>query len=216
MSKPKLFVRTFGCQMNDYDSARMAEALADDCRPAEFRRRRRHSPFQHLLGARPRPGKSVFPTSAGRFSKSAKSPACSSESAAASPARRAKIFSAAPRLWIWFSGRKPFTACPRWYGGGCAKAAPRWMCRFRPWKNSTRCRRPGRRGGSAYVSVMEGCSKYCSFLCGALHPRRGNVAAAGRRAGRSRATGLAGRARNHPARPKCQRLPRARRRRRRH
>ena len=32
---------------------------------------------------------------------------------------------------------------------------------------------PSVEGASAFVSIMEGCSKYCSFLRGAVHPGRG-------------------------------------------
>ena len=31
---------------------------------------------------------------------------------------------------------------------------------------------PKKEGPSAFVSIMEGCSKYCTFLCGTLHARR--------------------------------------------
>ena len=31
-------------------------------------------------------------------------------------------------------------------------------------------------GATAFVSVMEGCSKYCTLLRGAVYPRRGSVA----------------------------------------
>ena len=50
----KLYIRTFGCQMNEYDSARMADVLAasDDAIAHRASRRRRHHPVQHLLGAR--------------------------------------------------------------------------------------------------------------------------------------------------------------------
>ena len=61
----KLYIRTFGCQMNEYDSAKMADVLAatDGLDADRDARRRGRHPVQHLLGARkgagarvPRPG----------------------------------------------------------------------------------------------------------------------------------------------------------------
>ncbi len=34
---------------------------------------------------------------------------------------------------------------------------------FRKLKNSIACRRPASTGATAFVSIMEGCSKYCTF-----------------------------------------------------
>ena len=50
-------------------------------------------------------------------------------------------------------------------------------------------------GATAFVSIMEGCSKYCSFLRRALYPRRGDQPALRRCRRGSRAPGRAGRAR---------------------
>ena len=44
-----------------------------------------------------------------------------------------------------------------------APAGPRSTSRFRRSRSSMRCRRRAREGVSAFVSIMEGCSKYCSF-----------------------------------------------------
>jgi tRNA A37 methylthiotransferase MiaB len=41
-------------------------------------------------------------------------------------------------------------------------------------------------GASAFVSIMEGCSKYCSFCVVALHARPGNLATLRRRDRRNR------------------------------
>jgi hypothetical protein len=63
----KVFIRTFGCQMNEYDSDKMADVLAGSEGLDQDGQSRggRHHPLQHLLGAgkgagkgipRPRPG----------------------------------------------------------------------------------------------------------------------------------------------------------------
>ena len=59
---------------------------------------------------------------------------------------------------------------------------------------------PRAEGPSAFVSIMEGCSQVLLVLRGALHARRGGQPAVRGRAGRSRATRRAGRARGQPAR----------------
>ena len=58
MSEPaltkKVFIRTFGCQMNEYDSDKMADVLraAEGYEPTTDVERGRPHPLQHLLGAR--------------------------------------------------------------------------------------------------------------------------------------------------------------------
>ena len=58
---PKVFIKTFGCQMNEYDSDKMADVLhaADGYEPTDRRRRGRPDPLQHLLGAREGAGEGV-------------------------------------------------------------------------------------------------------------------------------------------------------------
>ena len=57
----KLFLRTFGCQMNEYDSRMIADLLgaAEGLRAGSAARRRRRDRVQHLLGAREGAGKGV-------------------------------------------------------------------------------------------------------------------------------------------------------------
>ena len=59
--KPKVFIKTFGCQMNEYDSDKMADVLhaAAGLRADRRRRRGRPDPVQHLLGAREGAGEGV-------------------------------------------------------------------------------------------------------------------------------------------------------------
>ena len=59
--RKKVFIKTFGCQMNEYDSDKMADVLhaAAGLRADQRRRGGRPDPVQHLLGAREGAGKGV-------------------------------------------------------------------------------------------------------------------------------------------------------------
>ncbi len=62
MFMSKVFIKTFGCQMNEYDSDKMADVLgaAQGYEPTDDPERGRPDPVQHLLGARKSAGKGVL------------------------------------------------------------------------------------------------------------------------------------------------------------
>ena len=59
---PRVYIKTFGCQMNEYDSARMADVLrvAGGYEPTEDPAAGRPAAAQHLLGAREGAGEGVL------------------------------------------------------------------------------------------------------------------------------------------------------------
>jgi tRNA-2-methylthio-N6-dimethylallyladenosine synthase len=75
-------------------------------------------------------------------------------------------------------------------------------------RSSTTCRRPRVEGASAFVSIMEGCSKYCSF-CVVPYTRGEEVSRPFDDVLTEVADLAAGRARSDAARPERQRLPRS-------
>jgi len=60
----KVFIKTFGCQMNEYDSDKMADVLnaSDGLIKTDRPGRRRRDSVEYLFGARKGAGKKCFPT----------------------------------------------------------------------------------------------------------------------------------------------------------
>ena len=79
------------------------------------------------------------------------------------PGRRGASPSARPTS-IWCSARRPCTACRRCWPQLATARAARWsMSAFRRSRNSTACPSRAPTAPTAFVSIMEGCSKYCTF-----------------------------------------------------
>ena len=166
----KLHIKTFGCQMNAYDSERMAEALE----PAGYvltedqdRGRSRHSQYlphqgegggEGLFRARPRPARQ------GRAAERGPRHAdCRRRLRRASRGGRDHGAGADRR----YRGRAAELSSPRGTGRrgqqhGQEACSPR-ISRLRT--NSRICpSAPGRRSRvSAFLTVQEGCDKFCTF-----------------------------------------------------
>ena len=220
----RVFIKSFGCQMNVYDSQRMADVagaggLRGDGRAsrtptsssstpaisASAPRRRSIPSSASCANSRPsaraqgrrdhagrrglrRPGRrrgDLPPPAGGRFRRRAAE--LSPPAAAAARPRRAARRRSTPNS----RSRTSSTICP---------PAGR--------------RRSARAASAAFVTVQEGCDKFCSF-CVVPYTRGGEasrpVAKVLDEIARLAAAGVA---RDHPARPERQRLSRARRRRR--
>ena len=78
-------------------------------------------------------------------------------------AEGAEILRRAP-MSISCSGRRPITACRSWWRARRAREGAVLDTDFRPRASSTSCRRRGaRRRRRRFLSVQEGCDKFCTF-----------------------------------------------------
>ena len=110
MSK-KVFIKTFGCQMNEYDSDKMADVLhaaqgyekTDVVEEADLI-------LFNTCSVREKAQEKVF-SDLGRVKHLAKK-ACKSAWVAAWPARKVRPSLRVRLMWTWCLDRKPCTACP--------------------------------------------------------------------------------------------------------
>ena len=162
----KLYIRTFGCQMNEYDSDKMADVLAR-------RRRPRRSPSV----PRTPTSSSSTPARCARRRRSA----CSTTSAACARSRRsnpdliigvggcvasqegAAIVARAPYVDVVFGPQTLHRLPADDRATARHRTRRRSTSAFPRSRNSTTCRRRASTAPSAFVSIMEGCSKYCTF-----------------------------------------------------
>ena len=211
----KVHVKSFGCQMNVYDSQRMADTLA----PAGFSEAATPDDADLVIlntcHIREKAAEKVY-SEIGRIrvlkeEPRAKAARCWSRSPAAWRRPRARKSCAAPAPSIWWSGRRTITACRNWW-------------RARPQARSRRHRVPGRgqvRGagragarGDPQARRVElrhragRLRQVLHLLRRALYARRRSLAAGGADRRRSRTPGRRRRARGHADRAERQRLSR--------
>ncbi len=65
-------------------------------------------------------------------------------------------------MWTWCFGPQTLHRLPEMLNQREQVDSPRWTSASQRLRSSTTCR-PPRRGGLSLVSIMEGCSKYCSY-----------------------------------------------------
>ena len=162
---PKLYIRTFGCQMNEYDSDKMADVLAAD---GGFALTDRPEDADVILfntcSVREKAQERVFhDLGRVRALKAEQARISSSASAAASRARKAPASSGARRTSTSCSARRRCIGCRRSSARGARPARRRSTSRFPAIEKFDHLPPPRVDGASAFVSIMEGCSKYCTF-----------------------------------------------------
>jgi tRNA-2-methylthio-N6-dimethylallyladenosine synthase len=160
----KLFIRTFGCQMNEYDSARMADVLAaseglaltdrpDDADVILFNtcsvREKAQERVFHDLGR-------VRALKAARPDLLIGVGGCVASQEGESSVRRA------PYVDIVF-GPQTLHRLPALVAARRETGEPQVDISFPEIEKFDRLPPPRVEGASAFVSIMEGCSKYCSF-----------------------------------------------------
>jgi len=163
-SGPKLYIRTYGCQMNEYDSAKMADVLA---RSHGYERTEVPEEADLLLintcSVREKAQEKVF-SELGRWKAwKADKPGrlvgvggCVASQEGESIARRAPIVDV-------IFGPQTLHRLPELLEQARATQAPAVDIRFPEIEKFDRLPEPRAEGPTAFVSIMEGCSKYCTF-----------------------------------------------------
>ncbi|MBL6752330.1 MAG: tRNA (N6-isopentenyl adenosine(37)-C2)-methylthiotransferase MiaB [Nevskia sp.] len=160
----KLFIKTFGCQMNEYDSSRMADLLKEshgfevttDPEAADLL-------LLNTCSVREKAQEKVF-SELGRWKewKSARPGrvigvgGCVASQEGEALARRARIVD------LVF-GPQTLHRLPELLEQARRTHAPAIDVRFPEIEKFDRLPEPRADGPTAFVSIMEGCSKYCSF-----------------------------------------------------
>jgi tRNA-2-methylthio-N6-dimethylallyladenosine synthase len=163
-SAPKVFIRTYGCQMNEYDSARMADVLA---RARGYERTQEPDEADLLLintcSVREGAQEKVF-SELGRWKAwKAERPGrvvgvggCVASQEGDALARRAPIVD------VVF-GPQTLHRLPALLDQARATGAPAIDVTFPEIEKFDCLPQPRAEGPTAFVSIMEGCSKYCTF-----------------------------------------------------
>jgi tRNA-2-methylthio-N6-dimethylallyladenosine synthase len=163
-STPKVFVRTYGCQMNEYDSAKMADVLAHSHGYA-----RTHEPEEadllliNTCSVREKAQEKVFSElgrwkawKAGRPGRVIGVGGCVASQEGADLARRAPIVD------LVF-GPQTLHRLPELLDRARATGAAAVDTSFPEIEKFDRLPAPRAEGPTAFVSIMEGCSRYCTF-----------------------------------------------------
>lgn len=160
----KLYIKTHGCQMNEYDSDRMAEVLAashgleltDDAAEADvilvntcsIREKAQEKVFSQLGQWRPL--------------KQSRPEVIIGVAGCVASQEGEGIVDRAPFVDLVF-GPQTIHRLPKMLDSVRASGRPAIDTSFPEIEKFDHLPPPGARGPSAFVSVMEGCSKYCTF-----------------------------------------------------
>ncbi len=160
----KLYIRTFGCQMNEYDSARMADVLGaeqglsvtDDLNEADV-------VLFNTCSVREKAQDKVF-SDLGRVRalKRRKPDLVIGVGGCVASQEGIAIVERAPYVDVVF-GPQTLHRLPQLIERRRATGAPQVDISFPEIEKFDALPPPRIEGASAFVSIMEGCSKYCSF-----------------------------------------------------
>ncbi|MCE7031803.1 tRNA (N6-isopentenyl adenosine(37)-C2)-methylthiotransferase MiaB [Lysobacter sp. GX 14042] len=160
----KLFIQTHGCQMNEYDSARMADVLAaaegleltDKAEEADVI-------LVNTCSIREKAQEKVF-SQLGRWKslKNGDRPVLIGVGGCVASQEGEAIVRRAPHVDLVF-GPQTLHRLPELIRGRRETGLPQVDISFPEIEKFDRLPEPRAEGPSAFVSIMEGCSKYCSF-----------------------------------------------------
>ncbi|TSE36254.1 tRNA (N6-isopentenyl adenosine(37)-C2)-methylthiotransferase MiaB [Tepidimonas charontis] len=161
MSK-KVYIRTFGCQMNEYDSAKMADVLAaaegytptDDPEEADLI-------LFNTCSVREKAQEKVF-SDLGRVKHLKKRGVLIGVGGCVASQEGEAIIQRAPYVDVVF-GPQTLHRLPQLLRERQRQARPQVDIRFPEIEKFDHLPPARVEGASAFVSIMEGCSKYCSY-----------------------------------------------------
>ncbi|MGI8561373.1 MAG: tRNA (N6-isopentenyl adenosine(37)-C2)-methylthiotransferase MiaB, partial [Luteimonas sp.] len=160
----KLFIQTHGCQMNVYDSARMADALAaSDGLELTTIAEDADVILVNTCSIREKAQEKVF-SQLGRWKslKQGGKPVLIGVGGCVASQEGAAILERAPYVDLVF-GPQTLHRLPELIRARRESGQPQVDISFPEIEKFDRLPEPRAEGPSAFVSIMEGCSKYCSF-----------------------------------------------------
>jgi tRNA-2-methylthio-N6-dimethylallyladenosine synthase len=163
-NKRRLFIKTYGCQMNDYDSARIADVLA-----ASHQLELTDEPSEadvlllNTCSVREKPQEKVY-SELGRWRslKRDRPGVVIGVGGCVASQEGEAIIKRAPYVDIVF-GPQTLQRLPEMLDSVINKQRPAIDTTFPEIEKFDRLPEPGVNGPRAYVSIMEGCSRYCTF-----------------------------------------------------
>lgn len=163
-ARGKLYIQTHGCQMNEYDSARMADVLAaaegleltDKAEEADVI-------LVNTCSIREKAQEKVF-SQLGRWKalKNGDRPVLIGVGGCVASQEGEAIVKRAPHVDLVF-GPQTLHRLPELIRGRRETGLPQVDTSFPEIEKFDRLPEPRAEGPTAFVSIMEGCSKYCSF-----------------------------------------------------
>ncbi|MEO5702172.1 MAG: tRNA (N6-isopentenyl adenosine(37)-C2)-methylthiotransferase MiaB [Casimicrobiaceae bacterium] len=161
---PKLYIRTFGCQMNEYDSAKMAEVLgASDGLALTDRPEHADVILFNTCSVREKAQERVFhDLGRVRALKADRPDLIIGVGGCVASQEGAAIVRRAPYVDVVF-GPQTLHRLPQLIAARRATGQPQVDISFPEVEKFDHLPPPRVDGATAFVSIMEGCSKYCSF-----------------------------------------------------
>lgn len=163
-ARGKLFIKTHGCQMNEYDSSKMADVLADsDGLELTDNPEEADVILINTCSIREKAQEKVF-SQLGRWKSLKKDgkPVLIGVGGCVASQEGAAIVKRAPYVDLVF-GPQTLHRLPELIRERRASGKPQVDISFPEIEKFDRLPEPRAEGPSAFVSIMEGCSKYCSF-----------------------------------------------------